>query len=244
MLEHFLEVFDVEVVSTPVLRDQVARLRHRVYCEELRYEPASVNRRERDAFDSHSLFCLLTHRESEKPAGCVRLILASANRSLALEEHCAESLHVTALKELSRDRDEICEFSRLAVDPSFRKRRGECQANAGDYASHGRSEDERRIFSSIGLATLLCAFAAADLLDRRRAFGMMEPTLPRLLHRAGIPVRPAGDAMDYHGRRAAYFITTDEAVTGMRNDVATLYRAIRSRLANSLHEREAREAVA
>ena len=244
MLEQFLEVFDVEVATTPILRDQVARLRHIVYCEELRYEPASVNRRERDAFDGHALFCLLTHRESEKPAGCVRLILASANRSLALEEHCADSLHVAALKELSQDRAEICEFSRLAVDPSFRKRRGECQANGGDFASHGRSQDERRIFSSIGIATLLSAFAAAELLDRERVFGMMEPTLPRLLHRAGITVRPAGDAMDYHGRRAASFITTEEAVTGMRNDVATLYRAIRSRLASSLHTRDACGAVA
>ncbi|MEE4108581.1 MAG: PEP-CTERM/exosortase system-associated acyltransferase [Halieaceae bacterium] len=244
MLEHFLEVFDVEVAASPVLRDRVAQLRHIVYCEELRYEPASVTRRERDTFDGHALFLLLTHRASEKPAGCVRLILASANHSLALEEHCTDSLHIAALMELSRDRGEICEFSRLAVDPSFRKRRGECQANGGDYASHGRSQDERRIFSSIGIATLLSAFAAAELLDRQRVFGMMEPTLPRLLHRAGIPVRPAGDPMDYHGRRAAYFITTGEAVAGMRSDVATLYREIRSRLGSSLHTRDACGAVA
>jgi len=63
---------------------------------------------------------------------------------------------------------------------------------------------------------------------------MMEASLPRLLRRAGINVRPAGDFMDYHGRRAAHFITVADAVGGMHPDVVTLYDRIHFELAASM----------
>ena len=39
-----------------------------------------------------------------------------------------------------------------------------------------------------------------------------------------------GEEMDYHGRRAPYFITTDLALANMRDDLHVLYEALYERL--------------
>lgn len=45
---------------------------------------------------------------------------------------------------------------------------------------------------------------------------MMEASLPRLLPRTGIDMQPAGNFTEYHGRRAAHFVTLEDAMSGMR----------------------------
>ena len=70
---------------------------------------------------------------------------------------------------------------------------------------------------------------------------MMETNLPRLLRRAGILMQQAGDPMDYHGLRSAYFISTDIALSNMRDDLLGMYDTIYARLA---YNRDSREHVA
>jgi len=62
---------------------------------------------------------------------------------------------------------------------------------------------------------------------------MMEPFLPRLLRRSGVVVSRVGEDIDYHGMRAPYFITTQDAVQGMPPELRELYDAIHGKFANS-----------
>lgn len=236
MLEDILNHFSVQVAASPIERDRVYRLRHRVYCEEHGYEPLTADRRERDHHDAHSVFCTLTHRETGLVAGCVRLILASSDDLMAMEEHCRDHMYVGDLQSMQERRDEICEISRLAVDPLFRKRPSESRVAMGEFSARGFCEDERRLFSMLGISTLLAGFATADLLDRQRNYAMMEAGLNRLLVRSGILVQQVGQFMDYHGRRAPFFITTDRLLEHMRPDMRFLFRQIRSELAVVTHE--------
>jgi N-acyl amino acid synthase of PEP-CTERM/exosortase system len=231
-LDRFLDHFAVEPATTARQRRETGRLRHRVYCEEFGYEPLVADGIEVDGHDGHSLHCLIRHRRSGLPAGCVRLICAAESRSLALEEHCANSLHVHYMDRLGVDRDRVCEFSRLAAAPEFRLHRHLPRCAYLDLPDC--SEEERNCFALVTTATFLSAFARAELAGREHIFGMMEASLPRLLRRAGIRVTQAGDFMDYHGRRAAHFITLTEAVEGMHPDVHELYRRIRTHLALTL----------
>lgn len=230
----FLNDFDVAIATSAQQRDQVARLRHRVYCEEFAHELPAPDQRERDCYDGHSVPILITHRPTGLPAGTVRLICASEEHSLALEDHCLTSLHLGYAESLADDRDNICEFSRLAVDPGFRSRASAPEMLVGEFAALARADLDHHSFSTIGIAAFLAAFAAAETLERQQVYAMMSPSLPRLLFRAGIPVRRAGDFMDYHGSRAPFFATTEEAVSHIRGDLYPLYEALRPALDRGL----------
>jgi hypothetical protein len=52
---------------------------------------------------------------------------------------------------------------------------------------------------------------------------MMEPFLPRLLKRSGILFQRVGQDIEYHGTRAPFFITTQDALNNMKKDLRELY---------------------
>jgi N-acyl amino acid synthase of PEP-CTERM/exosortase system len=226
--EAFLNYFDVDLAATQKARDQVGRLRYRVYCEEFGYEQAAAfpSGKETDHFDEHSLHCMITHRKSRATAACVRLVCATANRTLPLETYCLESLHSDYLDALVQERDQVCEVSRLAVDPAFRRRRGERHTRLGEFNAMDCCHQEQRTFSLISIAAVLAGFAMSTLTERTSIFTMMEANLPRLLRRSGILMQQAGDTTDYHGQRSAYFISTEFALSNMRDDLHQLYQAI------------------
>ena len=68
---------------------------------------------------------------------------------------------------------------------------------------------------------------------------MMEPFLPRMLKRSGIHVASAGEETDYHGLRAPYFITSQEAVGGMGKELKELHDTIHSHFARQLRVADA-----
>ena len=234
-LDNSLKYFAVEPALTREQQIDAARLRHQVYCEEFGYEPVMADGMEADNHDRHSLHCVVRHRGSGMAAGCVRLICASEDTTMAIEQHCLGSLNLEHLERLGNARDSTCEVSRLAVSPAFRgfrRRTSTGFLEVGDNQQFCNAE--RQCFPLVTLAVYLSAFATADLAGRPNLFGMMEASLPRLLRRAGIHVRRAGDFMDYHGRRAPHFITVEEAIAGMSPAVETLYSSIHSTLSKRL----------
>ena len=235
LADAFLNYFDVDLASTARQREEVGRIRYRVYCEEFGYEPADQfpEGLEADPSDSYSLHCLITHRRSGRGAGCVRLVLASDDHVLPMETHCLENIYVEYLDAMMRERDQVCEFSRLAVDSTFRRRPGEDHTRLGEYDAMDCSHQEQRTFSLVGIAAFLAAFALADLSGRGHLYAKKESNLPRLLRRAGILVQQAGDTTEYHGQRTPYYITSEMAVANMRDDLLRLYQAIHEKLAYS-----------
>ena len=55
----FKEYFELAQALSPESKDEVYRLRHRVYCDELGFERPSHDGRERDEFDDQSRHLLL-----------------------------------------------------------------------------------------------------------------------------------------------------------------------------------------
>lgn len=52
--EGFKKYFEIAPALTDELRDHVYRIRHEVYCAELKYEPVRADKRERDDYDAHA----------------------------------------------------------------------------------------------------------------------------------------------------------------------------------------------
>jgi len=240
LAEAFLNYFDVELVCGEDMAARAAGVRYRVYCEEFGFEAADEfpDHMETDEFDAYSLQCLISHKRSGLDAGCVRVVCASESEQLPLEKYCLDSVYLEFMGTLNEDRDALCEFSRLAVDATFRKRSGEGRTKMGEFDALDCSHQEQRTFSLVGIAAFLAAFALAKLSGRTQIFAMMETNLPRLLRQAGILVERSGDTVNYHGERAAYFITVERALQNMRDDLQLLYDAIWNCLAVGFDTKE------
>ena len=235
--ESFDHYFSVRLANTQALKDEVYRIRYEVYCEEFGYEPAEdfPDRKECDTYDSKSTHCLVIHRDSGRTAGCVRLVPAEPSGPGALlpfERYCGNSLtseHWEAIRKMSRST--VCEISRLSVSKVFRRRAREQATRYGAIPESKFSLAEKRIFPYVAVSLFLAATVLTDLTDHRNAFAMMEPTLPRIMNRVGIVFQKVGNNIDYHGRRAAHFITTDSALEGMKPEYRELYEIIRESIA-------------
>lgn len=231
LAENFLQYFDVALAVSEEQKKDVYHLRHSVYCEEFKYEPADrfPNKEESDGFDKDSLHCLITHKSSNTPAGCVRMVKTSDNldnNTLPFEMYCKDSLDTQTIEDMHLARNTMCEISRLAVDGPFRRRLGETVTRFGKIDSIDCTRQEMRTFSMIAVAGFLSATALTSLTNRSDVFAMMEPFLPRLLKRSGIVFQRVGSDIDYHGLRAPYFIKTESALENMRTDLLELYEEI------------------
>jgi len=236
LVESFTRYFSVEIARTAEQKALVYGVRFRVYCEEFNYEAVDKfpQRLETDEYDEFSRHCLIMHRASGRPAGCVRLVPATlvsgARLLLPLEKHCGPSLDVERLQALNLKREQQCEISRLAVDTAFRRRTGESLTRFGEINGLHFSTQERRTFSLIAVACFLAATAMTKMDDRTQVFAMMEPFLPRMMQRSGIVFQRIGRDMDYHGIRAPYFITTQSALDSMQLELKELYEWIQQAL--------------
>ncbi len=81
LLQSFQEFFTLSMAASTEQKRDAYRIRYRVYCEDMQYEPAQQfpDGLETDEFDRHSLHCLVTHKRTARPAGCLRLVEADSD---------------------------------------------------------------------------------------------------------------------------------------------------------------------
>ncbi|MGY6277098.1 PEP-CTERM/exosortase system-associated acyltransferase [Methylomonas sp. MgM2] len=235
LTESFEHYFKIELAISEAQKRLVYGIRYRVYCEEFKYEAEDKfpDELEEDDYDRYSRHCLVIHRKSGLAAGCVRLVPATGSCELdplPLERYCSSSLDHEYIDRLNLDRSTVCEISRLAVDAAFRRRSGETLTRFGEINGLNISAQEQRTFSLIAVACFLAATALTEIDNRTNVFAMMEPFLPRMMHRSGIDFQRVGKEIDYHGIRAPYFITTQSALLNMHKDLLDLYYWIKQSL--------------
>lgn len=235
LAETFERYFSVELADNEEKKRLAYAIRYQVYCKEFPYELPELfsEELEYDDYDARSQHCLIIHRQTKRLAGCVRLIPALGTREkdpLPFEKYCQKSLYQDKIEQLAPDRSKICEISRLVVEQNFRKREhySETLTRFGDCNALDISEYEQRTFSLVALACILCATAMTERSARTHVFAMMEPYLPQVLHKSGFLFERVGQNMDYHGIRAAYFITTQSVVTNMHPELRGLYQWIKT----------------
>lgn len=211
--EHFSQYLKPQIASTDELRHEVYRLRHNVYCEELHFEDVKETYEENDEFDLRAIHCFVRHISSSNLAGTVRLITSThSDELLPIEQFCSHALTDPNLSPGDFGRHEICEISRLAVPAEFRKREVDKFAGAatGVINEQRYSEKELRCFPYIAVCLYLSAAAMSLKTKRFHVFVMMEPRLARSLSFVGIMFRQLGAAIEFHGKRAPYYVDSRE----------------------------------
>jgi len=229
----FRKYFEIHPAITPELRDEVFRIRHEVYCEELAFEPVRPDRRETDQYDSHSLHCLLrSSQRSSEPVGCTRLVLAKPDDPsylLPFEKTCAATLDRSIIDPMKMQRGRIAEVSRLAVRARYRRRTADhvdpTPIHKEDFGTvvHPR-------FPYIPIALYLGAVALASRSGIDTLFVLTEPRLASHFSKLGVNITQIGGPVEHRGVRIPSMMNVPSIIKGMRFLVKPMWRVIKDEI--------------
>ena len=229
--EIFFRHFDVRLVSSAEQEDDAARIRHRVFSEECGFEPVAQCGRESDVYDKNSQQCLIYHRGSGLPAACVRVIFPKKYKRMAIEDLCRDLVHVQYREKIAERPNEVCEVSRFAVDPAFRRAPANGFLEIPGTGRYPLSDMNRAAFSALSTVALLAALAIAEQNGRQWLFSVMEPRTPRLIRlSAGVQFEQAGEPFEHFGTVVPYCVSSDDAVDQLRSEFAPVYQTVKYRI--------------
>jgi N-acyl amino acid synthase of PEP-CTERM/exosortase system len=230
----FKQYFDIVPAFTDELKDEVYRIRHQVYCEELAYEPPRPDRRERDEYDPHSLHLLIRAVKIGEFMGCTRLVLArpeDPQYPLPFEKACAATLDRSIVDPAKLPRKHIGEFGRLAVLARFRKRKGEEDHATGLIQSFGSLLRPRFPYILAGLYLGTIELARLNGVDP--LFVLTEDRLIRHLQRLGVKIRTIGGPIEHRGQRLPSMMSPKVIIDDLNFIVRPLYRTIAAEIATN-----------
>jgi len=222
------------------LRQAAFKIRHKVYCSELGWEPISEDKMECDEYDDYSFHCLLEYKRTKTFTGCIRLIIPpveNPNLPLPFEKNCIESARKNILDSCTLQRGSFGEISRLAVLSEFRRRVDEenkpyVLKEVDPKAIY--TENERRNFPNIAIGLYLAGIALSNMCNHQGTFVMMEPRLNSRLMRFGLPFLQVGDEMDYHGTRAMFYLSRENYCSQLSGEMNKFYQFIHSELRSQI----------
>lgn len=236
----FRQYFRIDAATDDALRDDVYRIRHQVYCEELQFEPEREDRREIDAYDAHSLHCLMrTVNAPHTLVGCTRLVLTNPNAPdtpLPFEHTCEQTLDRRIIDPAKLPRGRIAEVSRLAVRSPYRRRKGERRvATDINDADFGTKDSPRFPYIPIGL--YLGAISLAVHKDIDTLFVLTEPRLASHFSRLGVDIRQIGGPISHRGERVPSVMDVPSILRNMRKIMRPFWRAVNEEVERSLVQR-------
>lgn len=226
---HFSQFLTPVIANSDYKRNCVYKLRHNVYCDELNFEPIKEDGLEKDEFDAYSEYSLIQHIKSKTFAGTVRIVNpANEEQLLPIEKYCLDTITEHQYSPQNFPRHEICEISRLAVPEAFRRRKADKYIGAATGAINEfiESDKELRCFPFIAVGLYFSAAALAFKLGKKHAYVMMEPRLARGMGFVGIKFKQIGPVVDYHGRRAPYYINSELLLSSLKKGFKSMLNNI------------------
>lgn len=238
--EAFIKYFRLTYANSQELIAQVHKIRYDVFCQELELEKGCPQDVESDEFDSHSYHYLLQHRPSNTYAGTVRIVLPPRDKPELLtpiEKFCFDAVDPSIMDITKLDRGSFAEVSRLAVPLSFRKRSGESGEPyiVSSKKQSKQNTENRSNFPHIAIGLYLAAASLFTLKELKYIFVMVEPRLARSLRRIGLHFEQMGEVIEYHGKRAPFYITPELLRQHLNPELNKLYQHIKAEVHKGLN---------
>ncbi len=224
----FHQYFEIVPAFSNALKDEVYRVRHQVYCEDLQFESARPDRLETDEHDSNSLHLLLRSVKTGKFIGCTRIVRPrpdDSNYHLPFETTCATALDRSIIDPAGLPRDRIAEVSRLAVVASYRRRKGEANSPVS-LADEDSDIGKSRRFPYIPLGLYLGTTELARISGIDTLFVLTEPRQAAHFCKLGVKLQLIGEAIEHRGERVPAMMNVANIITEMRTIFHSLYHAI------------------
>ena len=228
LAEGFRRYFDIAPAVTDALQDEAYAIRHRVYCEELGFEPVREDRRERDQYDGRAVHVLVRSMKADRYVACARLVRSDPDDPpslLPVEQTCAQTIDRNVVDPARLPRGRIAEISRLAIVPEFRRRKGESHtAIAVSEADFGSVDLPR--FPYIQVALYLGAIGLAKRIGVETLFLLTEPRLASHYGKLGVRVERIGGPVEHRGERFPSTMSVSGVEANLPRSVRPLYGLI------------------
>jgi N-acyl amino acid synthase of PEP-CTERM/exosortase system len=239
----FKQYFEIVPAFSDTLKDEVYRVRHQVYCEDLKFEPVRSSGRETDEYDPNSLHLLIRSVKTNEFVGCTRIIRPfpdDPSHQLPFEKTCAALLNRSIVDPAKLPRHRIAEISRLAVVASYRRRKGEENSAVGiSSEDFGTPQLPRFPYLPIGLYLGTTELARRYGIDT--LFVLTEDRLASHFSKLGVKLQVIGDPVEHHGKRTPSMMGVNAIINDIRNIIRPLYHTIVADIERHLtqqHERE------
>lgn len=208
-LHRFGRYFDVESgvthIMSPIKCDEIYRLRHKVYCETLGYEPVNHNGIEKDNFDIRAHHVAISHLKLGDVIGCTRVVNCYHEDDLLPMEILAQNQSLDSDYHPEKfGRDHVCEISRLAVDKEFKKNL--CEKTTAQ---------EQTLYPYIALHLYYSSLKLAAESNRPHVYLLSESKLIRSMRLMGINIIPIGDYVAHKGLRKPCYINAQEFIDNL-----------------------------
>ncbi|MFZ8199907.1 PEP-CTERM/exosortase system-associated acyltransferase [Alteromonas portus] len=215
------------------------KTRHKVYCEEMKFEQKNAASIEKDKYDDRAINCYIKHRPTGECAGTIRLVLPTeAGLSLPLEEKCAEAFEDGALLPSSCDPTSVCEISRLAIPREFRVRQMRSKILPTEKLEKIKQRKSTPFnvehFPYLSIALYLMATSICQHLNVQHAYVLMEPKLARRMKAFGINFNSVGDAIEFNGKRVPYRVSPNVLATELAKPLQGFHKKIHNKLYSAL----------
>lgn len=224
----YRQYFQIVPALTEALKDEVYRVRHQVFCEDLAFESRRSDGREIDEYDVHSIHVLIRSVKTGGYIGCTRIIRArpeDPQYPFPFEKICSAVLDRAIVDPAKLPRKTIAEVSRLAVVSQFRKRRGEknSEAPASDQ-DFGTAEQPR--FPYIPISLYLAATELARLNGIHTCFVLTETRLADHFRKIGFAPITIGGIVEHRGHRIPSMMSPATVIDNLRMILRPLYLAV------------------
>lgn len=229
----FEQYFEIVPAFSDALKDDVYRIRHQVYCEELAYEPQRPDRRESDEYDAHSLHVLIRSVKTGQFVGCTRIIRARPQdpyHPLPFEKICTATLDRSIVDPVKLPRDTIAEVSRLAVIAAFRKRKNE-EKTPVPISDQDFGTPTQPRFPYIPVSLYLATVELARLNGIDTLFVLTDERLASHFRKLGVDIQTIGAPVEHRGKRIPSMINASGIVKNLGAIFRPLYRTIAAEVA-------------
>lgn len=230
----FKQYFEIIPAFSNELKDEVYRIRHNVYCEELNFEPVRADKKETDEHDAHSQHLLIRSIKADEFVGCTRIIFTPPDRSayqLPVEMACNNNFDKSIIDLNTLPRNLIAEVSRLAVIASYRKRKSDHKSAISiSNEDYGTAQQPRFPYIPVGL--YLGSIKLAQLNGIEHVLVLTEPRLAKHFRKLGFDLELIGDAIEHRGQRIPSLLSISGTIKNMNSLLRTMYNGIASDIDN------------
>lgn len=227
----YKQYFELVPAYSETLKDDVYRIRHQVYCEELAFEPPRPDRRESDEYDAHSIHLLIRSLHTKQFVGCTRLIRVSPTAPdlpLPFEKACAATLDRSIIDPGRLPRHAIAEVSRLAVVSQFRRRKGDDPKSPVPLSDADFGTPAQPRFPYIPISLYLGTVELARLNQIDTLFILTERRLAGHFRKLGVNVQTIGGPVEHRGERIPSMLSIQGILKDMRSMLRPLYKVVAS----------------
>lgn len=225
--------FTPVIASNEREKESAFKIRYDVFSRELGLEPENAQKLETNHSDDYAIHCLMTIRKTGLPCGTIRLVSPKdKSQLLPIQEFCNDSITNMAYHPSNFETSEICEISRLAVPAKFRRRKCDSEkgARAVEIEELGVTKKQIRMFPFISVSLYLCVTALGLSVGKRHFYIMAEPALARSMRKIGIELMQIGGVVQYHGKRAPFYINKEMFFKNVKAPFRWLVRKMTKKL--------------